>query len=743
MLGWPRPLLFMSKPPVPDSPPRRALAWRRLALAALLVTVILILGAWSQSWLSLENLRQHLQDWQRWQADHPWPARMVFAGIYIGVTALSLPGATVLTLAGGALFGLIEGAMVVLLSATLGATLAMLAARYLLRDLARRHAGPWHAALERGMARDGHFYLLTLRLLPVFPFFAINLAMGLTQMRAGTFAALSLVGMVPATLVYVQAGGALARLRSVSDVWSADLLLALLALAALPLLMRWALPAWRRRRALAPWRNQRPRQFDRNLVVIGAGAAGLVTSYMASALRAKVTLIEADRPGGDCLYRGCVPSKTLIHAARQMHQVRQAGRFGLQVGPPQLDGPTLIRRLQEVISQIEPHDSAERYTTLGVEVIQARARIVDPWTVELQDAQGRRQLSTRAIVVATGSRPVWPAWPGLAQVHAVTSDTLWDRLMALQTIPRRILVVGGGAIGCELSQALARLGAQLTLVEQGPQLLTPEDADVAAAALQALKEAGVEVLLHSEVRSCGHDGQDHALVHGLAQNSDDPRRIDFDLMLLALGRVPNWQGLGLEELGLKELEVDAHLETPIPGIFAAGDVTGRWQLTHAAGLQGWQAAVHALQGVYRMRTDQTLMPQTLYLDPQIARVGLNEKQAQAQGLAYEVTRLAMAELDRAIIEGSRSGFIKLLTAAGSDRLLGVCIVGEQAGELLAEFTLAMNNGLGLQRVLASVHPYPSLSQANQLAAGAHRRARQGRWQQTWLQRYHAWRRGGA
>ncbi|MEI7785895.1 MAG: FAD-dependent oxidoreductase [Betaproteobacteria bacterium] len=729
----------MPIPTASESLPRRALASRRLWLALMLAVALFLAWSWGGTWLSLEALREHQKDWWIWQASHPWLARAAFATVYVGVTGMSLPGATVLTLAGGALFGFVEGAVLVLLAATLGATLAMVVARYLLRDLARHYAGRWHAALERGMARDGNFYLLALRLLPVFPFFAINLAMGLTQMRAGPFAAISLVGMVPATLVYVHAGGALSRLRSASDVWSADLLLALAALAALPLLLRWALPRWRARRALARWWAQRPQRFDRNLVVIGAGAGGLVTAYMASALRAKVSVIEAERPGGDCLYRGCVPSKTLIHAARQMHQARQAGQFGVQVGEPALDGPALMRRLQQVISQIEPHDSAERYTALGVEVLKARARILNPWTVELQDGQGTRQLSTRAIVVATGSTPVLPQWPGLEQVDAVTSDTLWDRLAALQQIPRRILVVGGGAIGCELSQALARLGAQLTLVEQGPQLLAQEDTDVGEAALQALQAAGVEVLLQARVQRCGRDEQRHALVHSAAGE----RRIEFDLLLLALGRRPRWQGLGLEALGLKEFVVDEYLETPIPGIFAAGDVTGQGQLTHAAGHQGWHAAVHAVQGFYRMRADRALMPQTLFLDPQIARVGLNEKQAQAQGLAYDLTRLDLAELDRAIIEGSRSGFIKLLTAAGSDRLLGVCIVGEQAGELLAEFTLAMNNGLGLKRVLASVHPYPTFSQANQLAAGAHRRTHQPRWALPWLKRYHAWRRGGA
>ncbi len=697
-----------------------------------------VLGSYFASeQITLQALREHQQTLAQWHAEHPWQVRGAYVALYLVLTSLSLPSAAVLTLAGGAIFGLQVGLVLVLCSATAGATLAMLMARYLWVDLARRRLGPWQLAFERGMARYGGFYLLSLRLLPVMPFFLVNLAMGLTRMPVGTYALLTLLGMAPATLVYVQAGTALATLSATGDLWSSDLLLALTLLALMPLLVRFILPLWRRSRALRPWRAQRPQRFDRNLVVIGAGAGGLVSAYMARALKAQVTLVEADRPGGDCLYRGCVPSKTLIEAARQMAQIQQATQHGLQVGPAQLDWPVLMQRLRQVIREIEPHDSVARYTGLGVDVRIGRARILNPWTVEITTDTDRQLVTTRAVVLATGSEPIRPKVPGLDQVCAVTSDTLWDHLAGLPKRPDRIVMLGGGAMGCELSQALARLGGVVTLVERGSALLAQEGPAVSQRARDALEAAGVQVLLDSQLLECRAGQPPLALL----QTPGGPASIPFDLMILAVGRKPRWQGMGLEELGVQSLELDEGLETAVPGIFAAGDVTGGLQLTSAAAHQGWHAALNALQGLWRFRPDRVLIPQVIFMDPEIARVGCTLQQAQAQGLDPEVTRVDLAELDRAIIDGRRSGFIELITRAGSDRLLGVTIVGAHAGELLSEFTLAMNNGLGLRKVLANVHAYPTLSEIARLAAGAHQRARQPGWITVWLERWHAWRRG--
>ena len=473
------------------------------------------------------------------------------------------------------------------------------------------------------------------------------------------------------------------------------------------------------------------------MLVIGGGAGGLVTAYMAAALKARVTLVEAERLGGECLYTGCVPSKALIHAARAAEQVRRAARLGVKAGAPEIDWPALMRRLQDVIAAIEPHDSAQRYTQLGVEVIQGRARLLNPWTVEVSSATGARQLSARAIVLATGAEPVRPELPGLALLPHACSDTLWSQLAALPRLPGRMVLLGAGAMGCELAQAFARLGAQVTLVEQGAQVLGREDADVAQAALVALQGAGVQVHLHSQALRC----QTQALV---LQTPAGELRLDCDFLVLALGRRPRLDGLGLQELGLdtsQGLRVNGFMQTELPNLYAVGDVAGPWQLTHAAAHQGWHAAFNALLGIKKLRADRALMPQTLFLDPEIARVGLNEREAQARGLAYEVTRFELAGLDRALTDDQGGGFIKLLTVPGSDRLLGVSIVGPQAGELLAEYALAMKHGLGLNKVLASIHAYPTLAEANKAAAGAWKRAHEPVWALRLLERWHAWRRG--
>ncbi len=733
-----------SQDPIPQRA-RRLPAWAAGCLWGLLAFVI-VAAFVAADQITLQALREQQRALAQWQAEHPWPARLGYAALYLTLTSLSLPSAAVLTLAGGALFGLQEGLVLVLLSATAGATLSMLMARYLLTDLARRRLGPWQQAFERGMSRDGHFYLLSLRLLPLMPFFLVNLAMGLTRMPVGTYMVITLVGMVPATWVYVQAGTALATLSATGDVWSTDVLLALTLLAVMPLLLRALLLVWRRGRILRPWRSQRPRRFDFNLVVIGAGAGGLVSAYMARALQARVALIEADRPGGDCLYRGCVPSKTLIEASRRMEQIRQASRYGLQVAEPVLDWPALMQRMRQIIRDIEPHDSVQRYTDLGVDVRLGRARILNPWTVEVASERGLERLTTRAVILATGSEPNRPQIPGLDAVAAVTSDTLWERLESLPAIPKRLVILGGGVMGCELAQALARLGAEVTLVEQGPLLLCDQGRAVSRLAQDTLAAAGVRVMLQSTVLQCGASAPDStagdlASFMACLQTPSGVQDCSFDLLILAVGRKPRWRAMGLQALGLTQLEVDDYLQTELPGLYAAGDVSGGRQMTHVAAHQGWHAAVNSLQGFWRLRPDRVWLPQVIFMDPEIARVGLTLEQAQQQGLEPEVTRVDLAELDRAIIDDRRCGFIELVTRAGSDRLLGVTIVGAHAGELLPEFTLAMNNGLGLRKVLANLHAYPTWSEIARLAAGAYQRQRQPRWALQWLERLHRWRRG--
>lgn len=691
-------------------------------------------------WLRLETLKARQTELLALYDARPLTVIAVYMAVYVTVTALSLPGAVILTLAGGALFGLWTGLVVVSLASTAGATLAFLAARYLLRDSVTRRFGARLDEVHRGMDRNGAFYLFTLRLVPLVPFFVINLVMGLTKMPARRYAWVSQLGMLPGTLVYVNAGTALGGLQSLSGIVSPQLLGAFALLAVFPWVARAVLAGWQARRVQQPWAAQRPTQYDRNLVVIGAGAAGLVTSYIAAAVRAKVTLVEAHQMGGDCLNTGCVPSKALIRAAKLAHEVTRANEFGLTAAPATVDFAAVMDRVADAVRGVAPHDSVERYTALGVDVRQGHARLVDPWHVEITAADGTREvLSTRAIVIATGAAPTVPPLPGLQDVAFLTSDTLWG----LRTAPRRLAVLGGGPIGCELALALARLGCGVTLVEQAPRLLAREDDAVSALAADSLRAAGVDLRLGVAVQRA--EASAVGAPDGVLQLADGAA-VAFDRLLVAVGRSARLQGFGLEVLGIpagRTIETNEYLETLHPNIYACGDVAGPWQFTHAAGHQAWSAAVNALFGQFRrFRVDGRVMPAVTFLDPEIARVGLNEREAAAQGVAVEVTRYPLGDLDRAIVERETTGFIQVLTEPGRDRMLGVTIAGAHAGELLAEFTLAMQHGLGLNKILGTVHPYPSWSDAAKLTAGRWKDAHKPEGALRWLARYHAWRRGG-
>lgn len=711
-------------------------------LLALLLVAVLFFAADLDRFLNLQALKEAQGQLAVLRSEHPVGLAVAYFAVYVAATALSVPGATVITLAGGALFGLWWGTLMVSFASTLGATLAFLASRFLLRDAVQARFGQRLAEIERGIERDGAFYLLSLRLIPVVPFFLINLLMGLTRMRVGTFYGISQLGMLPGTLVYVNAGTQLATIGSLRDVLSPALLGSLVLLGVFPWLARGILGLLRQRRVLAPWADRRPRRFDRNLIVIGAGAGGLVTAYIGAAVKARVTLIEAREMGGDCLNTGCVPSKALIRSARLAHQMRHAQQWGLSPVVPAVPWSEVMARVGSVIRSIEPHDSVERYTGLGVEVLQGHARLVDPWTVEVQlKGGGSQRLTARSIVVATGASPIVPDLPGLRDA-CVTSETLWSTLSQLDAPPRRLVVLGGGPIGCELSQAMARLGAGVSLVEQAPRLLAREDTDVSAHAQAALEADGVQVLTgHQALAVIEVDGQ-RCLQVG---RDGSVHTLPFDLLLCAVGRQARLKGFGLEALGLADgrvLETDESLQTRFPHIFAVGDVTGRWQLTHAAAHQAWYAAVNALFGhLRRFRVDARVMPAAVFIDPEVARVGLNEQEAAAQGVPFEVTRYGIDDLDRALADSEAHGFVKVLTVPGRDTLLGVTIVGSHAAELLAEYVLAMKHGLGLNQVLGTVHAYPTWSEANKYVAGEWRRAHAPQGLLRWVERYHAWRRG--
>jgi pyruvate/2-oxoglutarate dehydrogenase complex dihydrolipoamide dehydrogenase (E3) component/uncharacterized membrane protein YdjX (TVP38/TMEM64 family) len=718
---------------------------KAVLLAAIAAALVLFFASGLHHHLDLAGLRRGHEVLLAWWTGRPLLTAAGFFALYVLATALSLPGAVVLTLAAGAVFGLAWGTVIVSFASSLGALLAFWSARFLLRDAVRARFGARLAEIDRGLARDGWLYVVTLRLVPVIPFFVINLAMGLTGLRARTFYWASQLGMLAGTVVYVNAGTQLAQLDSLRGILGAPVLASFAVLAALPWLGRGIAGWLARRKVYARWRGARPRRFDRNLVVIGAGAAGLVSAYVGAALKARVTLIEAHKLGGDCLNYGCIPSKALIRSARLAHQMRHADAYGLDAAVPTVRFSAVMARVREVIRRIEPHDSAERYESLGVEVLQGHARIVDPWTVEITPANGRPwRLTTRSIVIATGARPVVPPIPGLREAGCLTSDTLWSHLEQLDAPPRRLLVLGGGPIGCELAQALARLGAGVTQVEMGERLLAREDPEVSQAVARSLEADGVRVLAgHQALRCEARDGG-HVLV---ALHEGRQVEIAFDAILCAVGREARLEGYGLEALGIpvgRTVDTNGYLQTLYPNIFAAGDVAGPFQFTHAAAHQAWHAAVNALLGHWRsFRVDYSVIPSATFVDPEVARVGLNEQEARRAGVAFEVTRYGIDDLDRAIADGEARGWIKVLTVPGRDRILGVTIVGSHAAEMLAEYVFAMKHGHGLGRILGTIHTYPTWSEANKYAAGEWRRAHQPAALLRLLASYHRWRRGQA
>ncbi|WP_107852894.1 FAD-dependent oxidoreductase [Oceanimonas marisflavi] len=710
-----------------------------LALIALLILAFFTLDL--DRWLTLDVLRQHQAAIAEMRAGSPWLMAGGFFGLYVLMAALSLPGAAIMTLAAGALFGIIEGLVLVSFASSLGATLAFLVARFLLREQVQSRFGNRLQAINRGIEKDGAFYLFTLRLVPVFPFFVINLVMGLTPLATRTFYWVSQLGMLPGTLVYVNAGTQLAAIEQPGDILSPMLLGSFALLGLFPWLARWVLQRIRRHRVYTGY--SRPSRFDRNLIVIGAGAAGLVSAYIAAAVKAKVTLIEAGEMGGDCLNTGCVPSKALIKSARVAHQLRHADRYGLRAGQPEFSFRQVMARVQRIIDKVAPHDSVARYTELGVEVIKGYARLVDPWTVEITQADGQTQrLTTRSIIIAAGAEPLAPPLPGLNDVDYLTSDTLWQAMSERDTPPARLLVLGGGPIGCELAQAFARLGSAVTLVQRNARLMPKEDSEVSDWVKSALVADGVRVLTGCDVERVERTG-DGLRLH--AQQGDTPLEIDADTLLLALGRRARLTGYGLQELGIpaeRTIDTNDYLETLFPHIYAAGDVAGPYQFTHTAAHMAWYASVNALFGQFRrFAVDYRVIPWCTFVDPEVARVGLNEQEAGKQGVPFEVTRFELNELDRAITDSAEQGFIKVLTEPGKDRILGVTIVGQHAGELLAEYVLAMKHNLGLNKILGTIHVYPTLAEANKYAAGEWKRAHAPKRLLAWLARYHAWRLG--
>lgn len=702
-----------------------------LAAIAILIALFFIFDL--QQYLSLEYFQAQREVLVNYYQAHPWQTGLIYFATYVIVTGLSLPGATVLTLIGGAIFGLLVGTIIVSFASTIGATLAFLVSRYLFKDFVQQRFKQQLRPINRGIEKEGVFYLFALRLVPAFPFFAINLAMALTVLKTWTFFWVSQIGMLAGTIVYINAGMQIGELDSLIGILSPGLIFSFVLLGIFPLLAKKVLNLIKRHQVMRHY--QKPKHFDTNLVVIGAGSAGLVSAYIAAAVKAKVTLIEKHKMGGDCLNTGCVPSKALLRSAKMLSYIQRAKEYGFKSASVEFDFAEVMERVQRVIKQVEPHDSVERYTQLGVDCIQGAAKVTSPYTVSVNGTE----ITTRNMIIATGGRPLVPPLPGLEEVGYYTSDTIWT----LRTLPKRLLVLGGGPIGCELAQAFARLGAKVTQIQRASQIMVREDTEVAEMVEAKFVQEGINVLTAHQAQRVEVDEGEKKLI---CEYDGQEVVLPFDDILVAVGRVANTNGFGLEELGIAltasgTIEVDEYLRTSIPTIYACGDVVGPYQFTHISAHQAWFATINALFGTFKkFKVDYSIVPWTTFTDPEVARVGLNEQEAKQQGIAYEVTRYGIDDLDRAIADEEAHGLVKVLTPPGKDNILGVTIVGHHAGDLLAEYVQAMKWGIGLNKILSTIHVYPTLAEANKFAAGEWKKAHVPKKALWWIERLHRWRR---
>ncbi|MFT5419780.1 MAG: dihydrolipoamide dehydrogenase [Candidatus Endobugula sp.] len=678
-------------------------------------------------YLSLEIFKQ-------WLVEDPLRAAGIYFGLYLLMAALSLPGAAIATLLAGAVFGLWWGVLLVSFASTLGATLSFLVARTVLADTVNKKFGRYLGDINRGVERDGAFYLFTLRLIPIVPFVVINLVFGLTKIKIWTFYWVSQVGMLIGTFIFVNAG---AQLGAVDELSAAGILTpqiigAFALLAVFPFVIRMLVNKYRHWNAYKSY--TKPKEFDVNLIVIGAGSAGLVSSYIAAAVKAKVVLIEKHKMGGDCLNTGCVPSKALIRAAKAKHMLKHAYELGIENATGEVNLSKVFNRVNQVIKDIEPHDSIERYTKLGVKCVQGDATVVSPYGVMVNG----RVITAKNIIIATGARPFVPPIPGLDQVSPLTSDNLWS----IEEFPQRLLIMGAGPIGCELAQSFQRLGVEVTLVDMSARLMPREDEDVSEYILERFLHEGVRVLLNQQI--VGFEKSASGSTIASLRNGSGQQTVECDRVLVAVGRKANTEGFGLESLGIEispqgTVVVDEYLRTRFPNIYACGDVAGPYQFTHTAAHQAWYASVNALFGkLKKFRVDYKVIPWATFTDPEVARVGLSEAEAQQKGQEYDVTRYELDDLDRAITDNEARGFVKVLTVKGSDRILGCTIVGAHGGELITEFVTAMKYNLGLNKILGTIHIYPTMSEANKYVAGEWKRAHVSKMTLKLLEIFHRW-----
>ena len=690
----------------------------------LVVAVVALIAAFFAfdlgQYLTLDYLKGKQAAITAYYQTNPVQTIAVFMAFYIAAIALSFPGATLLTLVAGAVFGLVTGTIIVSFASSIGATLAFLVSRYVLRDWVQAKFGDRLKPINDGVAKEGGFYLFTMRLVPAFPFFLINLVMGLTQIKTWTFYWVSQLGMLLGTIVYVNAGTQLSTITTLRGILAPEIIGAFVLLGIFPIIAKKIIDGIKAKKVYAKWADKKPAHFDRNVVVIGGGSAGLVTSYIAAAVKSKVTLVERHQMGGDCLNTGCVPSKALIRSAKLLNHISRAREFGITSASAQWDFSEVMERVQKIIADIEPHDSVARYSSLGVDCVKGSAKIITPWEVEITKDDGTTQkLTTKNIVIAAGARPFVPPIPGLAECNPLTSDNVWN----IRKLPKRLVVLGGGPIGSELTQCFARFGSEVTQVEMLPRIMIREDVEVSAMVKAKFEAEGVKVLVDHKAKQVVVENGEKFLI---VENAGQEKRIAFDEILCAVGRIANTKGYGLEELGIpaqRVVEVNDYLETIYPNIFACGDVAGPYQFTHTAAHMAWFASVNALFGKFKkFKVDYSVVPWATFTDPEVARVGINEQEAKEKNIAHDVHVYGIDDLDRAIADGEAHGFVKVITPKGSDKILGCTIVGEHAGDLLVEFVAAMKHGFGLEGILGTIHTYPTLGEANKYAAGVYKRS---------------------
>ena len=674
---------------------------KKMALAVL-IGILFVVGLLFSNHLTLESFQNSRAQIQAFTENNFGFSVVLFFVIYVFSTAVSLPGATVLTLVGGAIFGLSYGLVIVSFASTLGATLSFLLSRYFLSEWIRNRFENLFKKIDLGFKAQGGSYLFSMRLLPIFPFFVVNALMGLTRISTFQFFIISQIGMLPGTFLYVWAGTELGQVTTLTGLFTPQIFFAFTLLALFPFIMQFLIKFYRTQKLYSKFKK--PETFDYNIVVIGAGAAGLVSTAIARAVKAKVAIIESHKMGGDCLNYGCVPSKALIHASQSFHR-RKTG-----IGPlSESDFLKVKNHIQKSIQTIEPHGSAERFVGLGADVFQGAAQIQSPWEVLVNG----KILRTKSIIVASGASPFIPNIAGVESVHAMTSESIWN----LARLPKKLIVVGGGPIGCEISQSLSKLGVEVVLVERSERLLANDVGAASEVVLKNLMNDGVVVKFGSEIHS--FPSSNLVRIKSLDGSTTDEA---MDCVFFAIGRRPRTENFGLEELGIEIAKngTVVHndlLQTKYENIYVCGDVAGPLQLTHVAGHQAWYATVNSLFSPFKtFKQDLSVIPRCTFTSPEVASVGATETELVNSNTEFEVTHYPLTTFDRAVCDQATDGFIRIITGKKSDTILSVTIVAPRAGEMIAEFALAMRWKLGLKKILATVHAYPTWSDANKMAA---------------------------